>query len=245
MGKIQLRYQITLFSDFSGLEASAESYNKLAQVKSFGVLQPIPFVEHNLSEDGAKDIKRVKMASENGAFTVEFRFDRVVFSMLNIDVYNFDMPSIGVFANNVIDFISHADVFSAIHFSRIGYVRYSLFDSPSPDEIYAKFNSPILFQKDLQKGDWTNYLPTRYMSSNGSTFNVVTTFKHTVGPMKIKGSIRNYDGVFASVDVNTPSTIEENKFFGDELRKCIDALREIESKVNSQICNLIEGKDAE
>lgn len=244
MEKIQLRYQITLFSDFSGLEASAENFNKFARAQSFGMLQPSPFAEHNLSEDGVKDIQRVKMISEDGAFTVEFRFDRVVFSMLNIDVGNFEMPSIGVFANNVIDFISQADVFSAIHFSRIGYVRYSLFDSPSPDEIYAKLSSPILFQKDLQKGDWTNYLPTRYVSSNGSIFNVVTTLKHTVGPMKIKGVIRNYDGVFVSVDVNTPNTIVGNKYFGDETKKCIDTLREIESKVNSQICDLIENTDA-
>lgn len=244
MGKIQLRYQITLFSDFSGLEASPESYNMFEQVNTFGTLRPLPFVEHNISEEGAKNIQRVKMTSEDGAFTVEFRFDRVIFSMLNIDVDNFVMPSIGVFANNVIDFITQADVFSAIHFSRIGYVRYSLFDSPSPDEIYSKFNSPILFQKDLQKGDWTNYLPTRYTSSNGTTFNVVTTLKHTVGPMKIKGVIRNYDGVFVSVDVNTPNTIV-NKYYEDEIKKCIDTLRGIESKVNSQICNLIENTDAE
>lgn len=240
MGKIQLRYQITLFSDFSSLEASADNYNKFSQFNIFGQLRPLPLIEHNVSEEGLKDIQRIKMTSENGAFTVEFRFDRVVFSMFNIDVDNVEMPSIGIFASNVIDFISQVNVFSGIHFSRIGYVRYSLFDSPSPDEIYAKFNSPILFQKGLPKGDWTNYLPTRYTSSNGTVFNVVTTLKHTVGPMKIKGVIKNYDGVFVSVDVNTPTTIVVNKYYGDEIRKCIDTLREIESKVNSQICDLIE-----
>lgn len=162
----------------------------------------------------------------------------MIFTWLNTDINRTKDISIGVFSNNVLAVVEQVDILKNSSFRRIGYVRYSLYDSPPPVIVYSHLNKTIPLLEKLPKNDWTNYLPTRFIDTAGNAYNIVATVKHTKGPVKKDGVIAQYDGIFLSIDVNTPDE-EHNYIYNYEiLKRKIDSLRELESNVSSQYLNL-------
>ena len=54
----------------------------------------------------------------------------------------------------------------------------------------------------------------------------------------MNGAIRPYDGIFVSIDVNTPDE-ERNYIYNNEnLKNKVDTLRDLERKVSSQYLDL-------
>lgn len=239
MSRYNLRYQISLFDDFSSLQPHPEIFEQLKSSVLGYQLNRVPFMENLVNESGTLRRNCVKVSTQDGMLFIEFRADRVAFTCLNIDIENIVFPSIAIFKDLVFEAINRVDALRDRSYSRVGYVRYALFDSPSPEIVYGKMNRSIPFQENLIKGDWTNYLPTRFRNNVGNTFNVVTTIKHMNGPMQMRGKLSIFDGIFMSNDINTLAE-ENGQYHGLLLSGKLRELCEIENKVASQYLTLLE-----
>lgn len=238
MARYSLRYQISLFADFSILAPSNEIYSQFETAYPNCRLVRVPFLENTVTESGTMTRECVKVSTTDGIITIEFRSDRVIFTWINADINRTEDVSIGVFSNNVMDVVSRVDILKNTNYRRIGYVRYSLFDSPSPEIVYSHLNKTIPLLENLPKSDWTNYLPTRLIDNGGNSYNIVATVKHTTGPIKMDGAIRPYDGIFLSIDVNTLDE-ERNYIYNNEnIKNKVASLRDLERKVSSQFLDL-------
>ena len=183
MSRYNLRYQISLFADFSTLSPSDEIYSQLESAYTDSNLMRVPFTENTISEAGTVTRDCVKVTSSDNAIAIEFRSDRVIFTWLNTDINQSVEKSIGVFTDNILDVIQRVDILKDTLYRRIGYVRYSLFDSPTPDDVHSYMNKAIPFLQSAQKRERVNYMPSRYTDGRGEEYNIVTTIKHTNGPL--------------------------------------------------------------
>lgn len=238
MARYSLRYQISLFADFSTLAPSNEIYSQFETAYPNCRLVRVPFVENTVTESGTMTRECVRVSTTDGSITIEFRSDRVIFTWLNTDINRTEDVSIGIFSNNVMEVVNRVDKLKNTLYRRIGYVRYSLFDSPLPETVYSHFNKTIPLLQNLPKNDWTNYLPTRLVDHSGNAYNIVATVKHATGPIKKDGSIRPYDGIFVSIDVNTPDEERNCIYNSENLKNKVDSLRDLERKVSSQYLDL-------
>lgn len=238
MARYNLRYQISLFADFSTLEPSNELYSQFESAYPNSKLLRVPFLENTVTPAGTQTRECVKVSTNDGVVSIVFRSDRVIFTWLNTDINRTDEISIGIFSNNVLSVVSKVDILKNTLYHRIGYVRYSLFDNPSSEIVYSHTNKTIPFLENLPKSDWTNYLPTRFVDGGGNEYNIVATVKHTTGPIKMNGETKPFDGIFVSIDVNTPNEVRNFIYNHDTLKNKINSLRELESKVSSQYQNL-------
>lgn len=238
MARYNLRYQISLFADFSTLAPSNEIYSQFESAYPNSKLLRVPFLENTVTQAGTQTRECVKVSTNDGVVSIEFRSDRAIFTWLNTDINRTDEISIGIFSNNVLSVVNQVDILKNTLYRRIGYVRYSLFDNPSSEIVYSHTNKTIPFLENLPKSDWTNYLPTRFVDGGGNEFNIVATIKHTTGPIKMNGETKPFEGIFVSIDVNTPNEVRNSIYNHDTLKNKIDSLRELESKVSSQYQNL-------
>lgn len=241
MSRYNLRYQISLFADFSTLSPSEEIYSQLESAYTDSNLMRVPFTENTISEAGTVTRDCIKVTSSDNAISIEFRSDRVIFTWLNTDINQSADKSIGVFTDNILDVMQRVDILKDTLYRRIGYVRYSLFDSPTPDDVYSYMNKTIPFLQSAQKREWVNYMPSRYTDGRGEEYNIVTTIKHTNGPLKKDGVVQLFDGVFLSIDVNTLDEQRIGVYNYENVKNKLSTLRDIERRVSSQYLDLLNG----
>lgn len=197
----------------------------------------------NMNDAHGQTKQRLNLSSNDNSLNIRFARERVDFTLTNINIGVFEMPSVEEFVK------SYEDIYRRINkrypkvFKRIGFVSQYLINDVAINDVASKFNnSPTFFNSG-------NLLEYSHKNVNRITLQVKEEEIINVGgelrwllntPMKINNKEILFNGPLITIDVNTLAEKEEYRLDFDGTLKILHEVVKIGNEIEEQYTEMLK-----
>lgn len=238
--RINLRYQIVLFSDFMKVQDDTKTRETFLECWKSYDFRLKPLIEASLGPAGISNQSRPSFSTADGSFSVNIHSDQVVMEALNTDINVFKMPSMAEFMDRVFDICSKSNLLSSQRYKRVGMIRQVFYKDIDINRAYKRFCNGIKFYDNLEMNDWSIFFPAHKVIANSRIINATSRIDHVKTMVKMDSMNKPFDGIASITDVNTLATNRVDNISWEEMRMIIKDLQKIEYEITNQTADAIE-----
>ena len=241
--RINLRYQLVLFSDFLLVRDDANTHDLF-----LGTLQDYnfaikPLVEATIGPAGVTSQGRPSFSTPDGSFTISINSDKVTFDYVYTDINVSNSISLADFLEKVYDVGNRIRLFSERHYRRVGLIRNTFYDEVDVNRTYSLFCNHIKFYDNLEMKDWSIFLPAKKYLSDGREINATSKIAHINTIVRKDSNNQPFDGLAIVTDVNTLASNNVDNISWESMKSIIREIYRVEYDITNQTCNAIDGNN--
>lgn len=239
--RINLRYQILLFSDFSQVQNDTKTQESFLASWSSYNFNLKPLFEATIGPTGViSNQSRPSFISLDGSFSVNLYSDHLLIEAVDTDINVFTMMSFAEFVDKVLDICSRSSVFLSQKYKRVGVIRQMFYKDIDHKRTYSRFCNGIKFFDNLDMNDWSVFFPANKTLSDGRVVNATSRISHIKAMVRMDSKDQLYDGIATMTDINTLASNIKDNISWEEMKNIIKDIQKIEYDITNQTAEAIE-----
>jgi hypothetical protein len=248
MKKDDVQFQAVLFGDFASIQPNADTIRYF--MESFSKLNLIPSVLETPEEPLRPGRVRLRIGpdirflfrSEDGAWTVSFRNERIDVFTAKREPDGEDLPELSDFIAQALELLEPVDKRFQAPYSRLSLVtKHFLFDADS-EELTECFRTkfaeiPFYFENDPRQWNFRISSRSKVELAAAEEVNVITQ----MGTVTIEvnsdedGSVKSVHGIETTFDINTAEENTEPRFDLKQFATFLEQASNLDADLQKQI----------